>query len=211
MALVKRRDAIFSICGIGVAAKAGRLRSMTEEERLAQAQQRLDAATQHLMMLPQFPSSEADVDALKSRLRSDYRVHLWVTPYRGDSGLPIIYAIKAGGLYHDIKLLYRQATEGSVLEFWIVQIVGDDWTGIANRIEFKVVEVDSMGMRRILLSEDQFRTTIPLPDGRTLTLPAGDEEFLYRLNTTGFPKNFRESGLSEIEIYIDENGQYQRR
>lgn len=184
---------------------------MTEEEQVRQAENRLDLATRHLLLMPVFPATEADVDDLKARLLSEYKVQLWATPYRGASGLPIIYAIKARGIYHDIKKLHRQQTAEMSLEFWIVQITGQDWAGITDRVEFKIVNVDEAGMRHIVLTYQQFQTAISLEDGRVLHLPVDDADFLYQLDTTGFPEHFRESGLSEIEIYIDEDGQYQRR
>lgn len=201
---------MFLAVGTGVAAMTGRVCAMTEEERVIEARQRLEAATQHVVLMPQFPATEADVDSLKRLLLSEYKVQLWASPDKAASGLPIVYAIKARGIYHDIKLLYRQATGESVLEFWIVQIVGQDWAGVDNSMEFKIVETDSVGLRRIILSEDQFRATIPLPDGRTLTLPAEDEKFLYQLNPSGFPEHFKASGLADVTIYIDEDGQYRR-
>ena len=59
-----------------VVASTGALRAMTEEERVMQAQMRLDALTQHLMLMPRFPSADTDIDTLKSRLVSEYKVRL---------------------------------------------------------------------------------------------------------------------------------------
>lgn len=116
--------------------------------------------------------------------------------------------IKGGGIYYDIRGLYRENVNGTFYEFWVFNVAPETWSNEKRRSEFFITKSTSFfGQREIIKESDQFIDSYSV-DGVEIRLPVEDLYILYILGAWWNPQNYQNSDLDEKEVRLDSEGNY---
>jgi len=183
--------------------------SVSEEELAARALQRLRTASEAIILGQYDPPDPSLQRQMNSRMIDDYGVQLWTEPYVGDGGLPIVYHLKARGIYFDVKHLLNFPRAGYVVEYWVTLIGGTDWAGVAPGSIFRLVRMAGRDHPREVLHESgRFNRIIPVEGGRAVEIPTDDPRLIYEMSPTAFPSAYGGTELEGLGAERDDTGQY---
>lgn len=148
-------------------------------------------------------------EAISRKLFDDWGVQLWVDPWIESERYINGFWIKARGIHHNVLDLHRERVGDNLYEFWVVQISGEEWSGIESNSVFYVTKTDSKhGAREILKKSETFIGAFEVDEKHTITFPKDDIRILYELRAWDFHESYVGSGVITSEVVIDLSGNY---
>jgi hypothetical protein len=105
-----------------------------EKEMTERALDRLFKAEKHVMMeYVGRPQTETEREQREDDFIREHGVQIWVNMQVGTQELPIIFPIKAKGIYFDIKHLIDYERDGATYEYWVTQVAPQPWLGLTQQ------------------------------------------------------------------------------
>lgn len=156
---------------------------------------------------------ETDEGQLGKKIMQNYSTQLFVNPIvDNDKYFIARFLIKSRGFQHDVMNFYREEYNGNFYEFWVVNILGYEWTPMLaedSHSIFYVTKTDNIkGERKILEKSDQFISSFKIED-KEIFFPTNDAT-LYYLKAWKFPNGYKNSDLDKIEILLKQKDVYER-
>lgn len=183
--------------------------SVSEEELAGRALQRLHTASEAIIRGQYAPPDPSLGVQMNNQIIDQFGVQLWASPVVGNGGLPILYFLKARGIYFDVKHLLSFQRGDQVLEYWVTLISGTDWAGVAPDVSFRLVRMmDRDTPREIIHHSNRFSQTIPVHAAAPVEIPVDDARLIYELSPAAFAEAYAGSVLEGRQAYIDDTGEY---
>lgn len=146
---------------------------------------------------------------MNNQIIDQFGVQLWASPVVTDGGTPILYFLKARGIYFDVKHLLSFQRGDQVLEYWVTVIGGTDWAGVAPASVFRLVRMmDPDTPREILHQSERFSRVIPVHGAPSVEIPLDDARLIYEMSPAAFPAAYAGTELEDVQAYIDDTGAY---
>ena len=187
-------------------------RHVDEEALINRAVTDLNAASRWVIEegIPVY--SQQGMKVFKRKLRDEWVVgHYGIKPYLEERGYMARFSIKARGINHSIRNLYREQVGDAFYEFWVVNVTALDWAGVDNRAEFFVTKTQEVyGVREILTQSDQFLPSYRIAGGREIVFPVDDLMVLYNMQAWEFPDNYRGVDINAMKVFVDRKGTLKR-
>lgn len=188
---------------------SGATMSVSEEELAGRALQRLHTASEAVIRGQYAPPDPSLGVQMNNQIIDTFGVQLWASPVVTNGGLPILYFLKARGIYFDVKHLLSFQRGNQVLEYWVTLISGTNWAGVVPSVAFRLVRMmDRDTPREIIYHSDRFSRTIPVHGAPDIEIPVDDARLIYELSPAAFPVAYAGTELEGLQAHIDGTGAY---